>query len=241
MNLNQEALPISFADHALRFNQQLSFEGALPDGIKMMNPFESKKVQEITQQFYRKYYQDNNHRHIILGINPGRHGAGLTGIPFTDSKRLEQACGIDPQDIRTHELSSVYIYELIDAYGGCNQFYKDFYINSPCPLGLLTLNSKGKWVNCNYFDSKAILSCTQSFIEQSMLRLLGFPIYCQSAVVLGRGKNLETLNKLNEIYGWFNELIGVEHPRFVMQYRSKQKSDYIAKTIHILQELTASQ
>ena len=95
---------------------------------------------------------------FILGINPGRHGAGVTGIPFTDSKCLQQHCGIDPGTLQTREVSAEFMYEMITAYGGSAAFYSDFYINSPCPLGLLRQNGKGNWVNCNYYDSASLLA-----------------------------------------------------------------------------------
>jgi uracil-DNA glycosylase len=67
----------------------------LPQNIKIMNPFkENQKIIPISSSFYEKYYNDNNPRHLILGINPGRFGAGVTGIPFTDTKRLADKCGL---------------------------------------------------------------------------------------------------------------------------------------------------
>lgn len=75
-----------------------------------MNPFqENENIISISSSFYKKYYNDNNSRHLILGINPGRFGAGLTGIPFTDPKRLESNCNIKFNGALAHELSSVFV------------------------------------------------------------------------------------------------------------------------------------
>lgn len=83
----------TFADRVIEFNQELNFAGSLPPGIRIMNPFrENTEALRISSEFYRKYYSDNNPRHIILGINPGRFGSGVTGVPFTDTKRLESEC-----------------------------------------------------------------------------------------------------------------------------------------------------
>ena len=107
------------ADKVIQFNEQLDFDGKLPDGIRIMNPFkENPQVIRIMEQFYKKYYDDNNQRRLILGINPGRFGGGVTGIPFTDSKRLKSVCKIDYEGKETHEPSSVFVYEMIDAFGG---------------------------------------------------------------------------------------------------------------------------
>ncbi len=58
-----------------------------------MNPFkENPDALAISSAFYKKYYDDHRMRRLILGINPGRFGAGVTGIPFTDTKRLTEKC-----------------------------------------------------------------------------------------------------------------------------------------------------
>ncbi len=78
---------VTVADRIIAFNKQLDFSGNLPDGISIMNPFkENDTIIPVSSAFYQKYYNDNNPRHLILGINPGRFGAGVTGIPFTDPK-----------------------------------------------------------------------------------------------------------------------------------------------------------
>jgi hypothetical protein len=114
----------TFADKVIAFNKALHFEGRLPEGIRIMNPFrENEFALPISTTFYKKYYNDNNVRHLILGINPGRFGAGVTGVPFTDTKRLQSECHIPFKGKETHEPSSVFIYEMINAYGGPEAFY----------------------------------------------------------------------------------------------------------------------
>ena len=146
---------MTFADNIIAFNKQLDFKGSLPDGIRIMNPFkESAYAVSLMETFYGKYYNDVNKRHIILGINPGRFGGGVTGIPFTDSKRLKAVCHIDYEGKETHEPSSVFIYDMIDAFGGPENFYGHFYINSICPLGFTAEGKNGKEINYNYYDSR---------------------------------------------------------------------------------------
>jgi hypothetical protein len=89
-----------------------------------------------------------------LGINPGRFGAGVTGIPFTDTKRLEEKCWLTIEGLTTYEPSSVFVYDVIEAYGGVEKFYSDYYISSVCPLGFVKFNEKGKEINYNYYDSR---------------------------------------------------------------------------------------
>jgi hypothetical protein len=94
-----------------------------------MNPFRNNpEILTFISQFYDKYYNDNKKRHLIPGINRGRFGAGVTGIPFTDTIRLKEKCGIDLPGLKSFETSSVFVYEMIDRYGGPEKFYGDIYL-----------------------------------------------------------------------------------------------------------------
>jgi hypothetical protein len=222
---------MNFADRVIQFNRQLTYTGnPLPKGIRIMNPFrEHDDVMEIVEVFYHKYYNDNKKRHIILGINPGRFGAGLTGIPFTDPKRLISECHILYTGKMSHEPSSVFIYEMINAYGGPEIFYKDFYINSPCPLGFTSIDTKGKETNYNYYDSKELTEAVYLFMIENIRKQIDFGIKTDICFCFGTGKNEKFLRKLNDEHQFFGRLIALEHPRFIMQYKSASKQFYIDK------------
>ena len=220
----------TFAGKVITFNKSLRFTGKLPPGIRVMNPFrENKNSLTVSSAFYKKYYSDNNRRHIILGINPGRFGAGLTGIPFTDPKRLVEKCGLLYSGTPAHEPSSVFIYNMIDAYGGAEKFYARFYINSICPLGFTIKNSLGKEVNYNFYDSKALTDAAHDFIICSIKKQIALGIDTDICFCLGSGKNEKVLLRLNETHGSFNKVAALEHPRFIMQYKSKYMQEYIDK------------
>ena len=63
-----------------------------PSSIEVLDPYSSKETKKIVSEFYSKFYSDNNNRIICFGINPGRFGGGITGIPFTDPYFLEKNC-----------------------------------------------------------------------------------------------------------------------------------------------------
>jgi len=230
---------LTFADKAIHFNKALNYTGApLPTGIRIMNPFkESEHALQLTEIFYKKYYNDHHPRHLILGINPGRFGAGLTGIPFTDPKRLVSACDISYSGKVTHEPSSVFIYDMIAAYGGPEIFYKDFYINSPFPLGFTSIDVKGKETNYNYYDSKELILAVSDSILSNIQTLIAMGIQTDVCFCLGTGKNEQFLNKLNTKHHFFKKLIPLEHPRYIMQYKSTQKQFYIDKYIAAFKEI----
>jgi hypothetical protein len=228
----------TFADRVIAFNNSLHYEGELPPGIGIMNPFrENKEAVIASEQFYHRYYNDNNTRHILIGINPGRFGAGQTGVPFTDPIRLREACGI-PYDGETfREASSVFIYEMIEAYGGVKEFYSEFFISALSPLGFTQLTAKGNPVNHNYYDSKELIEASYPFIINCLKKQLSLGINLEKAICLGTGKNYQFFQRINNEHQFFKEIIPLEHPRFIIQYKSKFKKDYINKYINTLKSL----
>ena len=218
------------------FNLELS-EEVLPSDIKVMNPFKDKSnqfVKEIITKFYKKFYNDNKPRRLLLGINPGRFGGGVTGLPFTDTKRLNKNCGIRFDKFETHEPSSVFIYEMIEAYGGAEYFYSENLISAVSPLGFVKVKENGKSVNHNYYDSAELYESVKPFIINCLREHVNFNVKTGKVFSIGTGKNLKYLMKLNNEESLFNEIIAVEHPRYIMQYKSKEKQKYISKYLEVL-------
>jgi hypothetical protein len=208
---------------------EIEFNGSLPSGISIMNPFRNNPhIFQVITQFYSKYYNDNKQRHMILGINPGRFGAGVTGIPFTDTKRLKEKCGIFIPDVETFETSSVFVYEMIEKYGGTEKFYSDFYITSVCPLGFTSAGKAGKEINYNYYDSRNLIAAVKAFSMENIRKQIEFGIKRDICFCLGTGKNFKYLNQLNSEQKFFDKIVPLEHPRYIMQYKTKQN-----KSIHI--------
>jgi hypothetical protein len=227
-----------FAEKIISFCKELEYNGSLPPGISILNPFrDNPEIIPVISQFYYKFYKDNNARHLILGINPGRFGAGVTGIPFTDTKRLREKCGLSISGLKTFETSSAFIYEMIDAFGGTVKFYSEFFISSVSPLGFTSVSANGKSVNYNYYDSKKLTDSVLDFIIESIIAQLEFGIERDFCFCLGTGQNYKFLMKINDELKFFDKIIPLEHPRYVMQYKLKQKHIYINKYIEALQKI----
>ncbi|MBQ4133055.1 MAG: DUF4918 family protein [Desulfovibrionaceae bacterium] len=228
----------TFAESVIAFNNALQFDGALPQGIGVMNPFrENPDALRASSAFYLKYYNDANARIMLLGINPGRFGAGLTGVPFTDPKRLKAECAVDCYaGAQAHEPSSVFIYEMIRQYGGVKAFYSQVYINSICPLGFVEKRPDGKEVNYNYYDNNALTEAARPFMLECLRRQLDFGIRREVCFVLGTGKNMQFISRLNREYGFFEKLIPLEHPRYIIQYKSRQTQHYINKYLELIKQ-----
>lgn len=221
----------TFADRVIDFHKNLELRTKLPAKIKVLNPYrDNEYIMEIFSEFYHRFFDDQNHRKLIVGINPGRFGAGVTGIPFTDTKRLLEFGNIKIAAFQTHEPSSVFVYEFIEAYGGAEKFYTDFYINSVCPLGFIRKNKKSNWVNCNYYDYSTLFKAVKPFIISTLKQQINFGIDTSVCYSLGI-KNAEYLEKINREEKFFDEIIPLPHPRYIMQYKSKTKDDYIEEYV----------
>lgn len=225
----------TFADHVIEFNKNLSYRGNLPDGFEVLNPYlDNPETLTVMQKFYHKYYNDSIQRKFIIGINPSRHGAGVTGVPFTDTKRLESICGIKMETARTHEVSSVFIYDMIEEYGGADLFYEDVYINSPFPLAIVRKTKNG-WLNANYYDDKELFEAVKSFMIESLKKHISLNLDTSEVFILGK-KNADFISKLNIDAKLFDTMTVLEHPRYIQQYKSKEKQLYIDKYIMALKK-----
>lgn len=230
------------ADQILKFYGRLDLpDTLLPEDVKALNPYSvaSPEVWQVIESFYRKYYSDNQSRGLILGINPGRFGAGATGIPFTDSYALEKYCDLRfPGD--TRETSAEFVYLVIEAYGGAEKFYQDWYVGAASPLGFVKKNEKGNWVNWNYYDQPSLFRKVRPFMDEKLKEQNDICKKPGKAIVLGTGKNYKFLAQINDELQLFDELIPLEHPRYIMQYRRKLVPLYIDKFIDTLTRLRHS-
>jgi hypothetical protein len=202
----------------------------------VLDVHKDEEVRRVCAEFYNEFYNDNNGRHLLIGINPGRFGGGITGLPFTDPIRLENDCGIKNNWQKKQELSSVFMYEMITAYGGVEKFYKDIYISAVSPLGFV---KDGK--NLNYYDDKKLKGDIKPFVVNCMEKQLAFGLKRDVCFCIGEGENLKYLEVLNKEYRWFKTVEAVAHPRFIMQYKLKQKQDYIGKYLDTFAKYINSQ
>lgn len=221
----------TFADKVIEFNRQLRYSGKLPANFQVMNPYlDNPETMEVMQRFYHKYYNDSKQRKFMIGINPSRHGAGVTGVPFTDTKRMKSVCGIEIKSAHTHEISSVFLYDMISEYGGAEAFYNDVYINSPFPLAIIRKTQQGNWLNANYYDDPELFAFVKDFMIESLKKHISLGLDTSEVFVLGK-KNADFIGKLNKEAQLFDRLTILEHPRYIQQYKSKDKQLYIEKYI----------
>lgn len=195
----------------------------VPDGVEWLLPLANlPETGRVFSAFLEKYYNDQQPRTLILGINPGRFGAGVTNVAFTDPVRLVQDCGIENDFEKKEELSAQFIYKVVHAFGGVTAFYEQFFVNSVVPFGFVK-----NGVNYNYYDEKPLQEAMKPLIRHHLRSLLDLGMNPSVCYCLGEGKNFQFLSKFNETEGFFEKIVPLPHPRFIMQYRRKRVEEFV--------------
>lgn len=217
---------LTFADYAIDYFIKLKTPTKLPSGVQILNPYEKDSVKSAVREFYQKFYDDDRKRIYILGINPGRFGGGLTGISFTDPVALKKHCGIDNPFGNREELSSKFVYQVINRYGGINKFFSDFFLSAIYPL---TLIKDGK--NYNYYDDKRLFTFLKSHLNTSLKEQIKFGADRRIVICLGK-KNADYLKIINSELGLFSQIEVLDHPRYIMQYRRRKLEYYLDQYVN---------
>lgn len=224
---------MTFAEKAIQFYRDLEPPAhKTSPGIEILNPLEDKNVLDILETFYRKFYSDRKRRIFLIGINPGRFGGGITGIPFTDPVNLHEILGISNPFDKKHELSSRFVYEVIERMGGPEQFFGHCYLTAVSPYGFMRDQK-----NLNYYDDRDLQKKWEPYLMEWLREQMEFGADTRIAFSLGMGKNLEYLKRLNDRHGFFRQIEGLPHPRWVMQYQYKKRdifSKFYIEKIHSL-------
>ncbi len=219
---------MSFADKAIKYFCRLKTPDLNSDKTELLNPYLSGDVKDVVKKFYRKFYDDDNKRIFIVGINPGRFGGGLTGISFTDPVALQEFCGIENNLGYHKELSSKFIYSVAIRFGGVDKFFSKVFLTALYPFALI---KNGK--NFNYYDDKSIAENLKPDIVKNIKAQIQFGARRDIIVLLGK-KNAEYFSQLNAENNFSDKIIIVEHPRYIMQYKLKSVDKYIDKYLEAI-------
>ncbi|MBC8156182.1 MAG: DUF4918 family protein [Bacteroidetes bacterium] len=221
----------TFADRAIAYYLNLREPTNLPAGVSALNPYRLPAVQNVVQAFYQKFFADQQPRVFLMGINPGRFGAGVTGISFTTPQNLTHYCGIE-NDLRpTPELSSRFVYRVVEALGGAEAFYSRFFLTSLYPLALVKEQK-----NYNFYDDRVTTAALWPVITGEIRQQLTFGSDRRVGVCLGK-KNEVFLKRLNDEQGFFDRIIALDHPRYILQYRSRDLDAYVDQYVRTLADL----
>lgn len=145
--------------HSLHNEKKWITESLSSEGISVLTGFVENV--KLVREFYQTYYtKQNNNRVVLCGINPGRLGAGKTGVPFLDFHSLSRMLpGIRDND---SELSAKFISTIIEKIGR-ERFFEHVYLTNISWFGFTKGNK-----NINYYelDEKLQREFTNGFIKE---------------------------------------------------------------------------
>ena len=211
-----------FSDGILEFYSAIVPPSELPPDVEVLWPYTSSEVQRVMKVFYKKYFDDNGSRIFLIGINPGRFGAGLTGIGFTDPVHLAGDCNISHSIESAREISSDFIYQAINTLGGPEDFFSRYYITAMSPVGFIRHSR-----NLNYYDIRGFGDQLKPWMAQCLKAQISAGGNTDVAFSIGMGANYKFLKEFNREYKIFSRVHPLPHPRWIMQYRHSQIDHFI--------------
>lgn len=113
-------------------------------------------------EFHKKYVQLNSPKIVMCGINPGRNGAGITGIPFIDTNSLSKMLP-DIANPKT-EKSAKFFFSIIEEFG-IDEFYSNIHVTNMSWFGFYKLDN-GTNVNYNSLPEEIQNFLIDKFVEE---------------------------------------------------------------------------
>lgn len=106
------------------------------EGIAILDGF--LREQAMVRAFYRAYYALPRRRVVVCGINPGRLGAGKTGLPFLDYDTLRRllADRFAMDGRRGGERSAAFVASVMDHFGA-SRFFDRVYLTNLSWFGFM--------------------------------------------------------------------------------------------------------
>lgn len=123
----------NLVDNMLEFYNKINDSNELKqNNVTVLNEFITNE--KFIREFYEKYINNNidNIKVVMCGINPGRYGAGKTGIPFIDFNSLSEM--LPSISRKGNERSAEFFYSIIKNYGA-KSFYSNIYVTNICSIG----------------------------------------------------------------------------------------------------------
>lgn len=220
---------VEFGSLVADFLTSMTIDVPLPYGVEVLEPYSDPEVCRVVHAMCAEYYAGHKPRVGVWGINPGRFGAGLTGLSFTDPFAVQNLLGIETTITGRREISAEFIQLVIEAYGGPRTFYSDFYLSALSPLGFVA-DAK----NVNFYDTPELQSALTPMIQQWVTLQHQFGLRNDMTIILGTGKLQSFVERNVRTHCSLGNVTYLEHPRYIMQYRRKQRDAYVEKYINVL-------
>ena len=178
------------------------------------------------ETFWRKYYGGAVPRVVLCGINPGRHGARNTGIPFLDFQSLSQLIpGIDRQD---NERTAGFFFQVVRQFG-VEAFFHSFYVTNVASVGFIR---DGKNLNYTELPASALEVVERNFLQEMEI--------VQPTHVISLGEVVQqTVRKL--LPASVDCSMRLPHPSWITTYRGKEMDEWVARYLAVLEKFRQQQ
>lgn len=170
--------------------------------------------------FWQTYYGGALPRVVLCGINPGRHGAGKTGIPFLDFQSLSKLIpGIDRQD---SERTAGFFFQIVRQFG-VEAFFKTFYVTNVSSVGFIR---DGKNLNYHDLPAPALEVVERNFLQEMEV------VRPTHIISLGDAVQ-QTVRKL--LPASVDCSMRLPHPSWIMTYRGNAQDKWAARYLEVLE------
>lgn len=188
------------------------------DGIVVLSDF--VKNPEGISAFWRKYYGDAIPRVMICGINPGRFGAGMTGIPFMDFMSLSRLIpGIDREET---EKSASFFFQVVCLFG-VETFFRTFYVSNFSSVGYMKEGG-----NLNYYD---LPPAALAVVERNFITEIGI---VKPTHIISLGESVQqSVRKL--LPASVDCSLRLPHPSWVATYRANEMDQWALRYLEVLE------
>ena len=89
--------------------------------------------------------------------------------------------------------------------------------------------------NANYYDEKELFEDVKDFMIESLKKHISLWLEVDEVFVLWK-KNSDFINNINKEQKLFWKITVLEHPRYIEQYKSKEKKYFIEKYLKELKK-----
>ena len=88
--------------------------------------------------------------------------------------------------------------------------------------------------NINYYEMKNWRNDLLPAVEKELEKHLSWNVNRSKVISIGRGENAKVLKEINDRRGWFEEVVALPHPRWILQYRRKRKDEFLEEYLRAL-------
>lgn len=115
---------------------------------------------DLVRSYYKKYYSKPGHRIVFCGINPGKYGAGITGVPFIDFHGISRL--LPGHDREEKERTAQFMLSIIEEYGA-GEFQDAVYLTN---LSWYGFQRDGRNLNYYILPRNVRHHFIESFVEE---------------------------------------------------------------------------